>query len=162
VVLLRTVAPTMASLAPVRREVAETLRRAGVSSPTLDELLVVQGELLANAIEASAGDEAIEASAGDEAIEASATDVTGSGAPEEGSAAPVEVTVLVRDGYVEIAVRGRASGVIPPVSAWRSPEASAPRGRGLFIVGALSDEVEVRQDGRVSVVVARRRLGDGG
>jgi anti-sigma regulatory factor (Ser/Thr protein kinase) len=134
----------MASLAPVRRAVAEALRRAGVPSPTLDELLVVQGELLANAIEASVGDAA------------------GSGAPEEGSAAPVEVTVLVRDGYVEIAVRGMASGAIPPVSAWRSPEVGAPRGRGLFIVGELSDEVEVRQDGRVSEVVARRRLGDGG
>ncbi len=61
---------------------------------------------------------------------------------------------LAGDGSVVVAVtsRTRRDG-LPPRSAWGPTQPRAPRGRGLLIVGELTDEVEVDQPDAGTVVV---------
>lgn len=128
VLVHRTLRPDLSLLFEVREEVASVLAGAGVDNRAVGDLLLVQGELLVNAIEAR-------------------------------PPGRVELTVTCVDGEViEISVRNRTTGLLPPPADWAMPPASAPRGRGLRIVSSLSDGTEVHQDGDHTEVTAWRRF----
>ena len=126
--LARSYAGDTATLQAARRDVVDLLDRLGASADLLERAALVVTELAANAVEAAPG-----------------------------RAYQVEVTVAT--GVVVMSVRNHTTlgGVPPPRDAWRTPDASAARGRGLPIIASLTDQAEVvRLDG--DTVEVRVRL----
>ena len=127
--LARSYAGDTATLQAARRDVVDLLDRIEASAELIERAALVVTELAANAVEAAPG-----------------------------RAYRVEVTVAA--GVVVMCVRNHTTngGVPPPRNAWRAPDASAARGRGLPIIASLTDEAEVRRvdDDTVEVQVRLR------
>jgi anti-sigma regulatory factor (Ser/Thr protein kinase) len=62
---------------------------------------------------------------------------------------PIQVELRYDDGEVVIAVRD--------VGAWRDDDVERDRGRGIAIMRAVMDDVDIRTDDRGTVVTLRRR-----
>jgi anti-sigma regulatory factor (Ser/Thr protein kinase) len=70
-----------------------------------------------------------------------------------------EVEALWDGAHVVMTVRNRSDGDRPPQrSSWGPVDALAPRGRGLAIVDALADAVQVTERDGTVVVTARLRV----
>lgn len=124
IVLERVYAGNSATLRDVRSDVVASLRSA-VGDPDLEERAqLVVSELATNAIQASPGH-------------------------RYGL-----VVQLGNDNSVVIQVTSTSDREAPPLrESWGPETATAVRGRGLLIVGMLSDEVEVAQPASGTVVV---------
>jgi serine/threonine-protein kinase RsbW len=122
------IAPRFTSLADLRRHLRGWLAEGDVEANVVDDLLLVATELCSNAIEASVGE-----------------DLVG-----------IEVTI---DGTtialsVSNAAQPTSTAASPPVE----PDCLRERGRGLAIVRALVDTVEMASvDGRTVVRTTRGR-----
>jgi anti-sigma regulatory factor (Ser/Thr protein kinase) len=112
--LARSYAGDTATLQAVRRDVVDLLDRIEASPDLMERAALVVTELAANAVEAAPG-----------------------------RAYRVEVSVAA--GAVVMSVRNHTThgGAPPPRDAWRNPDASAARGRGLPIIASLTDQAEV-------------------
>jgi serine/threonine-protein kinase RsbW len=109
----------LSSLAPARASLAAALRRGGWEGEDGGRVLLVASEALSNAI-------------------------------EHGSlpGAPVEVAIEVGPDRVDLRVHDDGR---PGAAGWTPPGPPAPeslRGRGLLIMAALADELDVRPAGR--------------
>lgn len=115
------------SLAHIRADVARWFSERGFSADTAERAVLLVSELCSNAVEAGP-DHPIE-------LHLAAADGTGSGA-----VVTVSNTTL--------------GNVPPPQDRWIPSDPLAPRGRGLAIVDALSDQVRVDTSvpGRITVV----------
>lgn len=121
------IAPDRGNVAAARRFVASNLEIATPDQPELiEDLELATSELVTNAI-------------------------------EHGTDEPVTVTVDVRGGEVAVSVTSRGhSSAMAPVDAWRLPSADAVFGRGLPIVRALADRVDLSTRGDIVVVTVFR------
>jgi anti-sigma regulatory factor (Ser/Thr protein kinase) len=74
-----------------------------------------------------------------------------------GQAQPVTVTVWVREGWIEATIRdqGRGRPSAPPAAPVMSF-----RGRGLWLIGQLVDELRLAKARPGTLVTLRRRIGD--
>lgn len=73
-----------------------------------------------------------------------------------GSGGPVSVRIETASDEV-VCVVGSTGGPLPDPATWRSPGARGRTGRGLAIVRAVADSVEVEGDGSVVVLSCRFR-----
>lgn len=123
--------PRTASIPLARHFLRDWLVRAPVEETELDDLLLVATELCANAVRHASG--------------------------EPGS---VSLRALTRDADVVIEMEDDGKGFALDTSVHDElPEVEAERGRGLFLVSALCDEVDVdRVDGRTVVRCVRRAV----
>jgi anti-sigma regulatory factor (Ser/Thr protein kinase) len=78
-----------------------------------------------------------------------------------GGGAPVTVGLAVRDGWVEASVVDAGPTRRLPRVPRRLPDALATGGRGLWLIGELTDEVRVERAGRGTRLTMRRRLSRG-
>ena len=102
------------SLGSARADVALWLTHRGADEEAVQRAALIVSELASNALQATPG-----------------------------GTYHVQVTA-VDDGVVDIAVRNRRhGGVPPPRSRWTSSDVRAPRGRGLSIVEKLSQDMAV-------------------
>ncbi len=77
-------------------------------------------------------------------------------APAHGQAAqPVTVTVRVRGGWIEVTIRDRGRPAVP-----RTAPVASLRGRGLWLIGQLVDEVRLAKARPGTLVTLRRCIGD--
>jgi len=67
------------------------------------------------------------------------------------------VCVSVEDGRLRIAVSNSSTALLPAERDWKSPDPLASQGRGLSIVDALSESVEVEQTASIVTVSAHLR-----
>jgi len=74
-----------------------------------------------------------------------------------GDAQPVTVTVRVRGGWIEVTIRDRGRPAAPSTA----PVASL-RGRGLWLIGQLVDELRLAKARPGTLVTLRRCIGDAG
>jgi anti-sigma regulatory factor (Ser/Thr protein kinase) len=123
VVLDREYAGQAGSLLNVRRDVAACLQGSGFGPELEERAQLVVSELATNAIEASPG--------------------TRYGI----------CVSLNTDRSVVLQVKSSSDRVPPPRDSWRPVTQLAPRGRGLLIVGELSDHVDIAQLAPSTVVV---------
>ena len=133
-------------LAALRRQLRRWLAAVGTDEDTASDVLLACGEAAANAVEhAFAGTAAEPGStgpAGEHAFTANAARAAGEFEVELRIAAGRELTLRVAD-------TGR----------WRAVPAPGDRGRGLPIMRAVMDSVEVESGENGTVVTMRRRLG---
>jgi anti-sigma regulatory factor (Ser/Thr protein kinase) len=115
----------LSTLSQVRRALGRWLTRHGVDDLTRRDLVLAASEAMANAAEHGGGSRASELVHVRARLERRATDGD-------------EVVLTVRD-------RGR----------WRPAQASHERGRGLRIIRALADDLDVRQDDGTTVELRR-------
>ena len=116
------------NISVARRFVRSWVSSLRASADVVDDLALLASELVTNAI-------------------------------HHGDNGEVELTID-HDGsmvYMRVTSRGNVERLAPP-SAWKVAGVDAVAGRGLGIVKALADSVEVRRHGdRVSIVVAKTR-----
>jgi len=126
--LLATYAGTNGLLADIRADVARWFTGRGFSADATDRAILLTSELCSNAIEAGPG----------HPLDLRITPVAG--ARRRAVIAVTNTTTL--------------GNVPPPSERWAPSDPLAPRGRGLAIVDALSDQVLVDTSvpGRVTVV----------
>ena len=74
-----------------------------------------------------------------------------------GDAQPVTVTVRVGGGWIEATIRDRGRG--RPAAPGTAPVASL-RGRGLWLISQLVDELRLAKARPGTLVTLRRRIGD--
>lgn len=104
------------SLNEARVLVATALEQLGVDLDTIERARLIVSELTTNAVEASPGQ-------------------------------PFHVRALVEPRAIALTVRNHASeDALPPRDEWGPDDVLAARGRGLAIVKALADEVELVED----------------
>ena len=73
-----------------------------------------------------------------------------------GSDRPIDVTVTMRAGEVAFVIRDHGVGFAPrPIDGCTTPDPGDPRGRGLFLMSCLMDDVEISRD-RGAIVRARK------
>jgi anti-sigma regulatory factor (Ser/Thr protein kinase) len=72
-----------------------------------------------------------------------------------GDTQPVAVTVRVRGGWIEATVRDRGRPAAPPAAP-----VMGLRGRGLWLIGQLVDEVRLAKARPGTLVTLRRWIGD--
>ena len=72
-----------------------------------------------------------------------------------GDAQPVTVTVRVRGGWVEATIRDRGRRAAPRMAA-----VTSLRGRGLWLIGQLVDELRLAKARPGTLVTLRRCIGD--
>lgn len=116
----------------VRADVVAWLDRGGAGVEAQERAALVVSELAANAVQAAPGRR-------------------------------FDVGARWDGGHVVVTVRNATDGDRPPHrDAWGPVDALAPRGRGLAIVDALAEGVQIDDDGTDVVVTARLRVdGDG-
>lgn len=126
--LARTYDGVTGELRQVRADLVGWLDRAGAGSEAQERAALVVSELAANAVQAAPGRR-------------------------------FEVRAHWDHAHVVVAVRNPTDGDLPPQRAtWGPVDALAPRGRGLAIVDALADGVDVVAHGDEVVVTARLRV----
>lgn len=78
-----------------------------------------------------------------------------------GGGHPVEVTVRLRDGWIEASVldRGPPLRVVGDSGDRTDPEAAHVGGRGLWLIGRLVDEVRLERVDLGTRITLRRRIG---
>ncbi len=118
--------PTAAGLIGTRKAVADILADVGVPVSDAERVVLAVSELATNAV-------------------------------QHGPDAAICVEVQVEGDEIELRVKQSAGrGAIPYPDSWRLPDdRSQICGRGLAIVAAVSDAVEVVVDGDIVEVVAR-------
>lgn len=126
-----TLAPSTATLLETRKTVADILAAASVPVPEAERVVLALSELVTNAA-------------------------------QHGPQTAIRVEVDVEGDEIELLVKqGSAGGSIPHPDFWRLPDdRSQICGRGLAIVAAVSDTVEVRDDGHTVEIRARFIPGD--
>ncbi|HZD73997.1 MAG TPA: ATP-binding protein [Actinomycetota bacterium] len=72
-----------------------------------------------------------------------------------GDAQPVTVTVRVRGGWIEATIRDRGRPTAPPTAL-----VTGLRGRGLWLIGQLVDELRIGKARPGTLVTLRRCIGD--
>lgn len=113
VLLERSMRPDLGEVAPNRRAIAGAVARAGGHDDLVEDVELVASELLTNAVEQS-------------------------------PTAHVRVVVRERRTMVSLTVANRREhSAPPPPSTWHEHDLTGERGRGLAIVAALSERVEV-------------------
>lgn len=117
------------SIPLARHELGQWLRTGRVPSPICEELALVVTELVTNAVEASPS-----------------------------PAARVEVWARFDEEKVILRVSDEGEGFEPEIDPTALPELSTERGRGLPIVNALMDEVNVHRNTSHTVVEVARSL----
>jgi anti-sigma regulatory factor (Ser/Thr protein kinase) len=113
----------VARLSEVRARFVEWLTRAGVGADQVDDLSVVLSELGANAIRE-----------------------TPEGAP------PADVTARLRDDRLELTVTNEVSAESVPTDDWDLSDPLRTGGRGLLLVAAFVDDIDVDVEDRRLVV----------
>jgi PAS domain S-box-containing protein len=74
-----------------------------------------------------------------------------------GSREPGEVAVSIYEHFIEICVKDRGKGLDPArIDPAREPDLLAPGGRGLYIIRALADELELANEGGACVRIRKR------
>lgn len=118
------------SLRSVRADLLAWLNGGGADSDAQERAALVVSELAANAVQAAPGRR-------------------------------YQVRAAWDGGHMVVTVHNATDGDRPPVrSTWGQVDALAPRGRGLAIVDALADRVDVAERGDGSIVItARLRVG---
>lgn len=111
----------LADLSVARQEFAEWLKTAGVDHETADELLVVVSELGANAVRES---------------------------PAEGRRPTVEARLDESGVHVDVANEVDVEAEQRSNDRWDLDDPLRTGGRGLLVVSALMDDVDVEVDGR--------------
>lgn len=121
-----TLEPNSAGLIGSRKAVADCLAAASVPVPDAERVILALSELATNAV-------------------------------QHGPPSKIGIEVDVEGDEIELRVKqGPAEGIIPHPDLWRLPaDRSQITGRGLGIVAAVSDTVEVRDDGQALEVRAR-------
>ncbi len=115
------------ALAPIRADVGRWFSERGFSADGIERAVLLVSELCSNAVEAG---------------------------PDH----PVDVRLILAAGprlQATITVANTTLGdAPPPIDRWIAADPLAPRGRGLAIVNALSDQVQVDTSvpGRITVV----------
>ncbi len=128
----RTYEGTTVALRGVRADVVSWLVGTGADGEALERSALVVSELAANAVQAGPGRR-------------------------------FEVRARREGAHVVVVVRNPSDGDRPPGrTEWRPAEPLAPRGRGLAIVDALADGVEVGVEGDEVVITARLRIDGNG
>jgi len=74
-----------------------------------------------------------------------------------GTHGPIEVSVAVGRDDVMLVVHDHGGGFEPPPLPPARPDPLTPRGRGLYLMAALMDDLQIRRD-HGTVVCMRRRL----
>lgn len=121
--------PQLANVTLVRHFLADWLHLLGVGGVERDDLLLVASELCANAVRAASG--------------------------RPGALALRAIPI---DDAVAIEVEDDGGGLDwPAVAADELPDPESEQGRGLFLVHALTDEVQVRRDAGATTVRAVKR-----
>lgn len=121
----------MADLSSARREFADWLHALGVDHETTDDLLVVMSELGANAVRES---------------------------PADGRPPTVEATLDEAGVHVEVANEVDVEAERRAHDRWDLEDPLRTGGRGLLVVSALMDDVDVAVDGRRLHVRCTRTL----
>ena len=117
------------TLRSARRDVVDWLNDVGADRETTERASLIASELATNAIQVAPG------------------------VPYQ-----LRARAMTRN-TAAIAIRSRSAGAVPPPrGSWRPVDDLAIRGRGLSIVGALSDEVTVETDDGDVVVTAWFRI----
>jgi anti-sigma regulatory factor (Ser/Thr protein kinase) len=124
-------APVSSNVAVARRFVAESFARAAGLDPTSE--LCADLALVASELVTNA--------------------------VEHGDRRLVEVSVALDGAVCVLAVTSHGAGRMPPTDDWRITEASSLTGRGLGVVRALVDSVELLAEGDRTTVVVRRHTG---
>lgn len=121
----------LADLAILRSEFGQWLRDIGVGDDKIDDLLVVISELAANAVRETTDD----------------------------GRAPTVAAICDHDG-IELAVENDvdAEGHLAAKDAWDLDDPLRGGGRGLLVVSALVDEVDVAVDGQRLCVRCRMAI----
>jgi anti-sigma regulatory factor (Ser/Thr protein kinase) len=122
--------PTYAAASRARQDVRPWLDASGVPAPTAADLELVVSELTANAV-------------------------------AQQPPGPVSLEVVVSGGAVRVTVANQRTGnqrLSGPRGADSEPDVLADQGRGLSIVGALTDEVTIEVTGGWTSVTCVRRL----
>lgn len=127
---LTTMAADRSEIGPARSAFAQWLRSRAVDRETLDDLVVVASELLANAIDASPG------------------------------AATVALRGTNGRNVITIEAINRVADWVTPADRWDLDDPLRTGGRGLLIVSALVDHIEAEHDltDQCTVVRVSRRL----
>ncbi|MEO1063125.1 MAG: ATP-binding protein [Actinomycetota bacterium] len=129
VLLERSMAPTLADVRGVRQDVRAALVGAGAGTDLAADAELVASELLTNAV-------------------------------EQRPDGDVHVVVLRRATHVVLVVTNpTGEDHLPPVESWPSlTDAAGARGRGLPIVAALTERLEIDQDADVTSIACWWRV----
>ena len=111
----------LADLSTARREFAAWLEAVGVDHEVADDLLVVMSELGANAVRES---------------------------PEDAVAPTFEAALDASSIVVDVANEVDVAAHVPAKESWDLDDPLRTGGRGLLVVSALMDEVDVEVEGR--------------
>jgi anti-sigma regulatory factor (Ser/Thr protein kinase) len=133
-------------LAALRRQLRRWLAAVGTDEDTASDVLLACGEAAANAVEHAFAGTAAEPGSTDPAGEHAFT------ASAAGPAGEFEVELRIgagRELTLQVADTGR----------WRAVPAPGDRGRGLPMMRAVMDSVDVESGQNGTVVTMRRRLG---
>ena len=130
--LTRSMPPASSEVRSVRRAIRAALEEAGADDQLADDAELVASELLTNAV-------------------------------EQRPDGAIEVVVRHHPPAVTLAVsHPSGDGHLPPVETWPSlPDAAGSRGRGLPIVAALTERVEVERDADVTSITCWWTVADG-
>jgi anti-sigma regulatory factor (Ser/Thr protein kinase) len=121
----------------VRRFVAEELKEAGFSKSDASDVLVAVCEAVTNSVL--------------------------HGQSPDGENNNIRVGCFIEDSHLKIAISDRGIGYSPDLSTWRPPDLVRDRGRGIYLMQKLMDDVRfVARDRGATIILSKKLPNDAG
>jgi sigma-B regulation protein RsbU (phosphoserine phosphatase) len=120
----------------VRRYVSDELKKAGMGKNDISDVLVAVCEAVTNSVM--------------------------HGQSPDGENNNIRVTCSVEDGRFDITITDNGIGYNPNLSEWRPPDLVRDRGRGIFLMQELLDELHFITNDRGTTVVLGKKIHSGG
>lgn len=115
----------------VRRFVAEELKATGFDKPGSSDVLVAVCEAVTNSVL--------------------------HGQSPDGEDNNIRVGCFIEDSFFKVAISDSGIGYNPNLSAWRPPDLVRDRGRGIYLMQRLMDDVKfVARDRGVTIILSRK------